>query len=260
MVRSQAGSVAGRTRQPIDRNGPAGYAAEFIGTAILVAAIGFVISNGAVAAPDFAALALLHVFVLMMLIATLGGTSGAHFNPAVTVTLAALRKIAWVEAGIYILMQLLGAVTGALLVKLLLDDEGSQVSYGGVASADIIGNSAGLAFVAEILGTFLLMWAIMGMAVNPRGDRNFAPLVIAATLGFAVLMIGPMTGAGLNPARAFGPNLVGGTLDEPGGFLLAFVLGPLVGALIAGFGYTALVLRRDTAASGPGVRPIDKLE
>jgi len=134
MVRSEAGNVAGRTRQPIERNGPAGYAAEFIGTAILVAAIGFVISNGAVAAPDFAALALLHVFVLMMLIATLGGTSGAHFNPAVTVTLAALRKIAWVEAGIYIGMQLLGAVAGALLVKLLLDDEGARVSYGGVAS------------------------------------------------------------------------------------------------------------------------------
>jgi len=100
----------------------------------------------------------------------------------------------------------------------------------------------------------------MGMAVNPRGDRNFAPLVIAGTLGFAVLMIGPLTGAGLNPARAFGPNLVGGTLDDPAGFLLAFVLGPLAGALIAGFGYSTLVLRRDTAASGPGVRPIDKLQ
>lgn len=260
MARDRAASVAASTGEPIEHNGPAAYAAEFVGTAILVAAIGFVISNGAVSAPDFAALALLHVFVLMMLIATLGGTSGAHFNPAVTVTLAALRKISWVEAGIYVVMQLLGAVAGALLVKLLLDDEGSQVSYGGVASGDLIDNSAGLAFLAEVLGTFLLMWAIMGMAVNPRGDRNFAPLVIGATLGFAVLMIGPLTGAGLNPARAFGPNVVGSTLDPLGDFLLAFVLGPLVGALLAGFGYTALVLRPGIDAPGPGVRPIDKLD
>lgn len=252
-------SSAARVREPIEHNGPAAYVAEFVGTAILVAAIGFVISNGAVAAPDFAALSLLHVFLLMMLIATLGGTSGAHFNPAVTVTLAALRKIAWVEAGIYIALQLAGAVAGALLVKLLLDDEGSKVSYGGVGAGDPIDGSAGLAFLAEAVGTFMLMWAIMGMAVNPRGDRNFAPLVIGATLGFAVLMIGPLTGAGLNPARAFGPNVVGGTLGSLGDFVLAFVLGPLVGALAAGFGYTALVLRREPDPDS-GVRPIDKLD
>jgi glycerol uptake facilitator-like aquaporin len=73
MAKGSISGVAGRAAQPIERNGPAGYAAEFVGTAILVTAIGFVLSNGAVAAPDFAALALLHVFVLMMLIATLGG-------------------------------------------------------------------------------------------------------------------------------------------------------------------------------------------
>jgi glycerol uptake facilitator-like aquaporin len=168
------------------------------------------------------------------------------------VTLAALRKIRWAEAAVYIVMQLLGAVAGALLVKLLLDDEGSPASYGGVAAGDPIDGSSGLALLTELIGTFMLMWAIMGMAVNPRGDRNFAPLVIGSTLGFAVLMTGPLTGAGLNPARAFGPNLVGGTLDPFGDFVLAFVLGPLLGALIAGFGYRALVLRDE--ASSPEAR------
>ena len=66
------------------------------------------------------------------------------------------------------------------------------------------------------------MWAIMGVAVNPKGARDWAGLVIGGTLGFAVMAIGPLTGAGLNPARSFGPSLVGG--GEPvGEFLVAYV-------------------------------------
>ena len=102
----------------------------------------------------------------------------------------------------------------------------------------------------ELIGTFVLMWAIMGMAVNPRGDASWAPWVIGATLGFAVMAIGPLTGAGLNPARSFGPALVGDAFGGFGTFLFIYVLGPLVGALLAGIGYRAIVL-------GPQDRVID---
>ena len=70
---------------------------------------------------DFAVVGLVHVFTLGMLVSALGGTSGAHFNPAVTVTLAGLRKIRLADAAIYIVLQLAGAVAAALVVKLLLN-------------------------------------------------------------------------------------------------------------------------------------------
>jgi glycerol uptake facilitator protein len=100
------------------------------------------------------------------------------------------------------------------------------------------------------------MWAIMGVAVNPKGARDWAGLVIGGTLGFAVMALGPLTGAGLNPARALGPSLAGG--GEPvGDFIVAYVLGPTVGALLAGILYTALILAPEGRA--PGRRPVDTL-
>ena len=100
------------------------------------------------------------------------------------------------------------------------------------------------------------MWAIIGTVVSPKTPISWAPLAIGGALAFAVLTLAPLTGAGLNPARAFGPDLVGSILDDVGigNFLLAYVLGPIVGGLAAGFGYTYLVL--DRAA---GTRPVDKL-
>jgi glycerol uptake facilitator-like aquaporin len=97
----------------------------------------------------------------------------------------------------------------------------------------------------------------MGVAVNPRAERSWAPLVIGATLGFAVMAIGPFTTAGLNPARSFGPALVGAAFNGFGTFLFVYVLGPIVGALLAGVGYHALVLQPREL---PARRPVDRLE
>jgi len=248
----------------VERRGPSAYIAELLGTMILVFAIGMVLtlnqtnSNG-LGYTDFAVIGLVHVFVLAMLIHTLGGTSGAHFNPAVTAVMAVLRKIRPVEAVGYVLLQLVGGVFGALLVKLLLTDEGDTVHYGAVGlSKDFISGSAGAGFAAELIGTFLLVWAIMGAAVNPRSNADWAPWIIGGTLGMAVMIIGPLTGAGFNPARAFGPAVVGDSFGETGKWLVAYVLGPVVGAVLAGIGYTSLVLKPRGRA--PGDRPIDSLD
>ena len=237
-----------------DRGSPA-YAAEFVGTFLLVLFIALVLSvqgPGALNTADFAVIGLVHVFTLGMLVAALGGTSGAHFNPAVTVTLTALRKIKPSDAVIYIVMQLLGAVAAALVVKLMLNDEGGAVNYGATAVNDkFLSNDAG-GFLAELIGTFVLMWAIMGAAVNVRAERAWAPWVIGGTLGMAVMCIGPLTGAGFNPARAFGPALVGNAFGGGGTFLFVYVLGPIVGAIAAGMAYHHIVIAREG-------RPIDKL-
>ncbi|HWI21962.1 MAG TPA: aquaporin [Baekduia sp.] len=232
------------------------YVAEFLGTFLLVLFIGFVVSlttKEGLGFADFAVIGLVHFFVLAMLIATLGSTSGAHFNPAVTVTLAALKKIKPADAVIYILLQVAGAIAAALVVKLLLNDVGKDAAYGGVQiSEKLIEGKVLSAFLIELIGTFVLMWAILGTAVTRRTE--LAPLFIGGTLALAVMALAPMTGAGFNPARAFGPDLVGAILDDVGigKFLLAYVAGPIVGALLAGFGHQYLV--------GEGARPIDTLE
>jgi MIP family channel proteins len=239
----------------MDKRGATAYAAEFVGTFLLVLFIGLILSVQQVkvlGGTDFAVVGLVHVFTLGMLVSALGGTSGAHFNPAVTVTLAGLRKIKVSDAGIYIVLQLAGAVCAALVVKLLLNDEGNLVNYGAPSvNTKILSNdSAGM--LAELIGTFVLMYAIMAVAVNVRAERAWAPWVIGGTLGMAVMCIGPLTGAGFNPARSFGPALVANAFGGGGTFLYVYCLGPIVGALAAGLIYHHLVI-------APETRPIDKL-
>jgi MIP family channel proteins len=230
------------------------YAAELIGTFGLVLFIVLVLTDSAkppagVGGPDFAVVGLVHAFALMFLIATLGGACGAHFNPAVTVGMLSTRRIGFADACAYIVMQLAGAVLAVLLVKGLMNGTGTAAHFGApkVATGHFLDGSAAKGLVAEGIGTFFLMWAIMGTVVNPRGDRAWGALVIGATLGLAVMCIAPLTGAGLNPARAFGPAVFGG-FGPAGDWLLAFVVGPCAGAVLAAQLYTGLVIARQPRA------------
>jgi glycerol uptake facilitator protein len=262
-ARTASGAVTDRHDRDDDdlrRRGPDAFAAELIGTLLLVFFIGAVVSiNSAdgLGFTDWSVIGLLHFLLLTMLVYTVGHASGAHFNPAVTVTLAALRKIGPIDAAIYVVLQLIGAVLGALLVKLLLSDEGDASGYGQTTiSEQFLQGKALAGFLAELIGTFALMWAIMGVAVNPKGARDWAGIVIGGTLGFAVMVMGPLTGAGLNPARAAGPSIVGDGSEPIGDFLVAYTLGPIVGALLAGVLYTALILAPEGRI---GRRPVDTL-
>src|SRR4051812_1921364 len=116
----------------VEERGVAAYVAEFIGTFFLVLFICFilVVQKGGLGYLDWAVIGLLHAFVLMLLIHSLGGTSGAHFNPAVTAALTAMRKIRPVDSVIYILLQCSGAICGALVVKAMLTDEQKAVHDG----------------------------------------------------------------------------------------------------------------------------------
>ncbi len=216
--------------------GLAAYIAELLGTLFLVFVVGTVVTLFVASSPDaqtgsdFAVIGLVHAFMLFGLIMAFGAVSGGHFNPAVTVAAAVQRKIDPVDAVVYILAQLSGGVLGALLVKGLLEDEGRALGYGNPeVSALLGGNFQG--FIVEGLGTFLLVLVILAVAMNPRARQEWAPLAIGATLGFGVMIFGPLTGGSFNPARWFGPALIGDGID--GSDLLVYVLGPLVGALLA---------------------------
>jgi glycerol uptake facilitator protein len=248
---------------PVQDRGPAAYTAEFFGTLMLVFFIGAVVSlYGPEPSPqnpnpfiDFSVIGLVHVFVLFVLIQTLAVASGAHFNPAVTAALTALRQIKLADAGIYILAQLAGAVAGALLVKGILLDEGEAENYGAVAVSDLIQGKIFTGMVVEAIGTFFLMWAIIGVAVNPRATKEWAALAIGGALGMAVMVLAPLTGAGFNPARAFGPALVSGEWGGFDDFVLVYVVAPVVGALVATFLYIQISMEPGKRGLG-GMEPV----
>jgi MIP family channel proteins len=240
---------------------PAAYAAELIGTFGLVLFIVMVLTISAppplgLGGPNFAVVGLVHAFALLLLIAALGGVCGAHFNPAVTVGMLSTRRIGLADACAYVVMQLAGAVLAVLLVKALMNASGTAAHFGApkVTSGRFLDGSAVKGMVAEGVGAFFLMWAIMGTAVNPRGERAWAAFVIGATLGLAVMCIAPLTGAGLNPARAFGPALFGG-FGPAGDWVLSFVVGPVAGAVVAAHLYTAVVLARQPETAGAAGQP-----
>jgi MIP family channel proteins len=239
--------------EPEPRGMPA-FVAEAIGTFLLVFFICGFISVASAGGGDLAGLALTHAFILAVLIYALGGTSGAHFNPAVTFGLWSIKRISTPNAVVYVICQLVGGILAALLVLLLFNDVGDGVNYGATAiSGDVINNgSAWLGLIAEALGTFVLMWAIMGLAVNPRGEAPLAGLGIGVALGVAVIVFGPATGAGLNPARWLGPAIASGRFDD----FWIYVVGPLVGAIAAAIGYRAIVLNPRWL---PAQRPKDEL-
>jgi MIP family channel proteins len=236
----------------VQDRGLAAYIAELVGTFFLVFVVTSVVTlyvaTGGQAAQfgsDFAVVGLVHAFVLFLLVMTLGGVSGGHFNPAVTVAAAALRRIDPVDAVVYILAQLSGGVLGALLTKGLLLDEGQAGNFGAVDVSPLLGGDFQGAIV-EGLGTFLLVLAVVAVAFNPRVRQEWAPWAIGATLGFVVMIFGPLTGAAVNPARWFGPALIG---EEWGG-VWPYLVGPLVGCLLVAAFYRFVIAPGEELAPG----------
>lgn len=264
-----AGRAAAEARIP-DR-GPAAYVSEFIGTFALVFAICAAVILFVPGAPeaqagaqvpttgtffqDFAVVGLVHVLVLFFLIQTMAVMSGAHFNPAVTVAMTVVRQIKAIDSAIYILMQLAGGTLGALAVKLMIGQNDATEMYGAVAYNESRLDNTIEGMGLEALGTFFLVWAIMGVAVNPSAIKDWSGLVIGGTLGFVVMIVAPLTGAAINPARALGPAIVANEFDELGRWLLLYVLSPLVGALIAVFLYSWLMVTEGKKGRG-GAEPV----
>jgi MIP family channel proteins len=234
--------------EAVESRGHAAFAAEALGTFLLVFFICGVISvgNAGVLQLDVAGLGLLHALTLMVLVYALAGISGAHFNPAVTVGMLAVRQIRARDAAGYIACQLVAGVLAAVIVLLLFHHAGASVNYGATAPNDkvLAHGSAWLGVIAEAIGTFMLVWAIMATAVNPRAERHVAGLAIGGALGLAVMVFGPATGAGFNPARSLGPAVVSGSFTD----FWIYIVGPLAGALLAALGYRALVLDRNAGA------------
>ncbi len=206
--------------------GLAAYIAELVGTLFLVFFVTSVVvlyvasGQNAQFGSDFAVVGLTHAFVLFVLIASIGVASGGHFNPAVTTGFIVLRRIDPIDGLVYILAQLSGGVLGALLTKAFLLDEGRASDYGVPKISDLLGGAVQGALV-EGIGTFVLVLTILALALNPE-VRRWAALTIGAALGFLVMVLGPLTGGSFNPARWFGPALVGNEFADA----WVYIVGP----------------------------------
>jgi glycerol uptake facilitator len=244
-----------RQPEPIEEKGTPAYLAEFIGTAILVLAITGLVSASAVTGLSLTNLALVHLLALMGIVYTIGTISGAHVNPAVTLALLAVRKITGRDAGLYIVAQLLGGLAGAFLAKAFFLGRGSLVNYGtpGISDRYLQGGSVGLAFLAEAIGAFLIVWAVMGTAVNPTAPKGVAGIAIGGALGLGELIFAPATGGSFNPARWFGPAVASGTWTD--GWM--YIIAPIIGGVVAAASYRLIMdmadIQAQTARRGESV-------
>jgi MIP family channel proteins len=168
-----------------------------------------------------------------------GHISGAHFNPAVTLGFLVTRRIAPSLAIVYWSMQFAGAAAAAALLRWLYPETARRLTNLGAPGLSS-GVTVWQGLVIEIVLTFFLVWVIFATAADPGGSfKSIAGLAIGLTVAMGVLMGGPLTGAALNPARAFGPELLSRHWSDA----WVWYVGPFVGGALAALAYDYLYLR-----------------
>jgi MIP family channel proteins len=183
--------------------------AEALGTALLITlGTGCVMTNQITqGALGLTGIALTWGFLVTALVGSLGGISGCHINPAVTVALTVTGRHPAREMVPYVAAQCVGATIGSLV---LLATLGNVANMG----ATIPTVSVGTALAIELWLSFLLMATVLGSSSDERWGGGGAAIVIGMAVALDVLMGGPLTGASMNPARSLGPALVGGRWDS----------------------------------------------
>ncbi len=217
--------------------------AEFIGTAVLVifgcgsaVAANTLLGNANQAVPlAFSTLLIAFAFglVIVAMAYSIGNVSGCHINPAVSIAMLISGKMDIKEFVAYIAAQFAGAIAGAGLLCFMFSSNAS-LGTNGFASASALGVSMPVAFVVEIVLTFVFVIAILGVTSKVENGAVVG-LVIGLTLVLVHILGIPFTGTSVNPARSFGPALLAGGLALEQ--VWVFILAPLIGGAIAAFVY-----------------------
>lgn len=225
---------------------PQRLAAELLGTAILV-----FIGVGAVPATlmvngdapftmaDLGMISFAFAAAVVATVYALGHISGNHINPAITLGLAATGKFPWSQVPAYIGAQIAGAVLGATAILGVLGERASDVGLGVAAYGEGVG--AGQAFIAEFVGTFILVFVVFGV-IHRKAAPGFAGVAIGLVVFGAIVPVAPATGASINPARTLGPMLIqelaGGAVSWSQ--LPVYLLAELAAGVAAGLTYLAV--------------------
>jgi glycerol uptake facilitator protein len=192
----------------------------------------------AVTGADLLGISFAFAFVIAAMVYAIGKVSGCHINPAVTFALAVTKRVPWREVPVYWCAQVVGAVIGALGIWAVFGH--SAIALGmGMTSFNEHTSTWGSAVFAEGIGTAVLMFTILGI-VDSRSPGDLAGIVIGGVVIAIIMIVGPITGASLNPARAFGPELVsalGGGKTFWNQLLPVYIVPGLVGAGVAAVAY-----------------------
>jgi len=200
------------------------YISEFVGTfALIFCGTGAMtineITNGSI---GHIGVAITWGLIVMAMIYAFGEISGAHFNPAVSISFAYAKKFPWKEVPKYIIAQVLGAVFASLVLWFLFPN---SEFYG----ATIPSTDAMRAFVLELLLTFFLMVTIINVSTGSKEVGVMAGIAIGGVVLLEAMFAGPITKASMNPARSLAPALVSGHFEH----LWLYMVAPVIGALLA---------------------------
>jgi aquaporin TIP len=209
--------------------------AEFLGTFALV-----FFGAGAICAEQFLhgaggagllGIALAHGLAIGVMICAIGHVSGGHFNPAVTTAFWVTKRLNTPEVFGYWISQLLGGIAAAFFLKAILPREEAWLPVLG-GTPDLARDFTRLPAIGlEAVATFFLVFVVFAAAVDEASSaRPYAGFCIGLTITLGILAIGPLTGAALNPARAFGPALASTHWANQG----VYWVGPLTGGFFAG--------------------------
>jgi aquaporin Z len=226
--------------------------AEFLGTFTLVfAGVGAFMTARAMGDQSLLVVGLGHGLAIFVMVAAFAAVSGAHFNPAVSFAMLVTGRLPFADFIAYVAAQLAGATAAAGLLKYAYPDE--IVAGTKLGALSVYQQLAPLtALILEAVMTFLLVIVIFGAAVDPRSTLgNLAGLPIGMVIVFDILIGGPFTGAGMNPARWFGPAVLQGEWANT----VVYIVGPLLGGAVAAFVYDYVIAPK-AAVVATAVEPV----
>jgi len=210
---------------------------------LVFAGCGAIVVETLTGAMGHVGIALVFGMVVTAIIYTFGHISGAHVNPAVTLSFALSNELSPKDALFYIIFQLLGALLAAGTLALLFSEESKHASELAYYGATLPRGSEMQSFLFEVILSFILMLVIYGSALHGKAVKSFAGIAIGFTVGIEAMFAGPVTGASMNPARSVAPALVSGHMEH----LWIYITAPIVGMLLAGVFYTRILSEKDEA-------------
>ncbi|HEX9624078.1 MAG TPA: MIP/aquaporin family protein [Streptosporangiaceae bacterium] len=232
--------------------------AELAGTACLVyVGTGSAAATGVIAAgskapfslADLGMISFAFMLVIVGVVYAIGHISGGHINPAVTLALAVSGKFPWREVPGYMAAQLVGAIFGAIGIFVTLGKTATVAAGGGVTAYNSATMGFGRATLIEAIGTAILVFVIFGV-IDHRAVPGWAPMAIGSVVFAIIIIVGPATGAAINPARYLGAFFMqgafGGTVSWSQ--LPAYLIGELAGGVLGGLAYVGMSKVRAEAA------------
>lgn len=207
------------------------YFAEFIGTFVLV-----FLGTGTVALANtgetpigYLGIGLAFGLAVTIMACAVGGVSGGHFNPAVSLAMVMNKRLAIKEGVAYVISQFVGALSASAVLSIFI--KALRLPKDSFGQTDFPNITAGEAFLFEAILTFLFVFVILMVTSEKYGNTGLAPVSIGLALAFLIIVALNVTGGSLNPARSFGPAVFAG--GSAWSHYWVYLLAPLLGAACA---------------------------